>query len=181
MTQLSNHTIWQPQHLENDLVQLIPLRPEHFEALYQVASDPEIWRQHPKKNRYEREVFLRYFEHAIKHRAAFIILDKKTETVIGSSGYYNYDPERPAILIGYTFLACAFWGGTYNKAVKCLLLDHAFQHVENVYFHIGADNIRSRIAIERIGAVRELEFINEEGMREFAYVITKKDWISRKS
>lgn len=44
--------------LENDKVLLIPLKEEDFEELYKVASDAEIWKQHPNKDRYQREVFL---------------------------------------------------------------------------------------------------------------------------
>ena len=47
--------------LENEIVQLIPLRASDFEALYQVAADPLIWEQHPNKNRYQRTVFQNFF------------------------------------------------------------------------------------------------------------------------
>jgi RimJ/RimL family protein N-acetyltransferase len=33
------------------------------------------------------------------------------------------------------------------------MLQHAFRFVENVVFLIGADNLRSRRAVEKIGAV----------------------------
>jgi len=43
--------------LENEEYQLIPLQQGDFESLYAVASDPEVWEQHPNKDRYRREVF----------------------------------------------------------------------------------------------------------------------------
>ena len=46
----------QPE-LENDKYQLIPLSQGDFEALYEVASDPKVWEQHPNKNRFEKDVF----------------------------------------------------------------------------------------------------------------------------
>lgn len=36
--------------------------------------------------------------------------------------------------------------------MKRLLLAHAFQFVDRVIFRIGADNLRSRRAVEKIGA-----------------------------
>ena len=47
--------------LENDFVQLISLEESDFESLYSVASDPEIWEQHPNKDRYKREIFQNFF------------------------------------------------------------------------------------------------------------------------
>ena len=38
--------------------------------------------------------------------------------------------------------------------MKQLMLAHAFQFVENVVFFIGENNIRSRKATEKIGAIK---------------------------
>ena len=37
--------------LENIEVKLLPLQESDFERLYEVASDPLVWAQHPNKNR----------------------------------------------------------------------------------------------------------------------------------
>ena len=47
--------------LVGDLVSARPLHRNDFEALYEVASDPLIWEQHPAKDRWKREVFSRLF------------------------------------------------------------------------------------------------------------------------
>ncbi|RZK52248.1 MAG: N-acetyltransferase, partial [Pedobacter sp.] len=39
--------------LENESVKLVPLDKDDFELLFNVASDPLIWEQHPNKNRYQ--------------------------------------------------------------------------------------------------------------------------------
>lgn len=173
----SKNTNWQPNNLENELIRLIPLRETDFETLYQIASDPLIWEQHPKKNRYKRDIFIRFFEHAISRKSAFLIQEKSTGIVIGSSGYYDYNPLDSSIIIGYTFMARKYWGGTYNKASKKLLLNYAFQHVEKVYFHIGAENTRSQIAIARIGAKKVREFTSVEKGIEYEYLIERKEWL----
>jgi N-acetyltransferase len=42
-------------------------------------------------------------------------------------------------------------GGAYNKEMKRLLLEHAFQFVDRVDFLVGPSNIRSQRAVEKIG------------------------------
>ena len=77
--------------LENETIKLHPLQEEDFERLYAVASDPLVWEQHPNKNRYEREVFQNFFEGAMLSQGAFLILDKVTDEVMGSTRFYDYD------------------------------------------------------------------------------------------
>ncbi|MGL2965547.1 GNAT family N-acetyltransferase [Flavobacterium sp. XGLA_31] len=167
----------QPTALKNDLIALIPLKESDFEELYDVASDPLVWEQHPNKLRYQREVFQNYFEGAILSKGAFLIRDTQTNECIGSSRFYDYDENEKSVLIGYTFIGRKFWGAGYNKALKKLMLDHAFQYVDKVYFHIGAFNIRSQKAIEKIGAVKvdefEVEYYGEESKLNFVYLIRK--------
>jgi RimJ/RimL family protein N-acetyltransferase len=170
---------WHPTHLENNLIKLTPITPDDFETLFEVASDPLIWEQHPTKDRYKREVFQKFFDGAIEGGTAFLIIDKATNKVIGSTRYYDYKAEIPSIAIGYTFLARAFWGGKHNHSAKKLLLDYAFQFVDKVYFHIGAANTRSQIAIGKIGAAKvgEVDFdYYGTKLLHFEYVISKDNW-----
>jgi RimJ/RimL family protein N-acetyltransferase len=168
----------QPNHLENELIKLRPLQEADFEELYLVASDPLIWEQHPNKMRYQRDVFQIYFDGALLSKGAFLILDSKTDEFIGSSRFYDLDEKEKSVLIGYTFIARKFWGIGYNKALKDLMLDYAFQYVNKVYFHIGAYNYRSQKAIEKMGAQKVAEFevayYGEECKLNFSYLIQKR-------
>ena len=164
--------------LENDSVHIIPLKHTDFEELYQVASDPLIWEQHPNKDRYKREVFQNFFDGAMQSGGAFKIIDKQSGKIIGSTRFYDLDMDNKSILIGYTFYGRDYWGSTYNPQVKKLMLDYAFQFLDKVYFHIGAQNIRSQKAIERLGAtkVREIAvaYHGEPEKLNFEYVILKQ-------
>ena len=51
--------------LRGDLVELRPLQLSDYEELYQVASDPLIWEQHPVANRHEERVFREFFRDAL--------------------------------------------------------------------------------------------------------------------
>jgi len=138
-------------HLVGDRIEVRPLRPDDWESLFAVASDPLIWEQHPTSDRYREEVFREFFREALASGGALVVIDRKTQEVIGSSRYFGFDAGE--IEIGWTFLARSYWGGEYNGELKRLMLDHAFRFVESVIFKIGPTNFRSRRAVEKIGGV----------------------------
>ena len=138
--------------LENENVKLVPLNPNDLEELFSVASDPKIWEQHPNKDRYQREVFEKFFQGAMESKGAFKIMDKSSNEVAGSTRFYDYNHKENSIFIGYTFYATKFWGSKLNPQVKKLMLDYIFQFVDKVNFHVGKDNIRSQKAMEKLGA-----------------------------
>jgi RimJ/RimL family protein N-acetyltransferase len=138
--------------LRGHLIELRPLQPQDFAALFQVASDPLIWEQHPEPTRYQRDVFKKFFDGAIESGGAFAVIELKSGRIIGSSRYCDYDPERRVVEVGFTFLARAFWGGLHNREMKSLMLNHAFRFVDRVQFFVGVDNLRSQRALQKIGA-----------------------------
>jgi N-acetyltransferase len=142
----------QPQ-LVGDLIEVRPLRPEDWESLFAIASDALIWEQHPAADRYQEEVFREFFREALESDGALVVIDRKTQEIIGSSRYSGFDAGKREIEIGWTFLARSYWGGEYNGELKRLMLDHAFRFVESVIFKIGSTNFRSRKALEKIGGV----------------------------
>lgn|SRR5262249_2953661 len=141
-------------NLKGELVELRPLRPEDWDALFAVASDPLIWEQHPERDRYEKDVFQVFFREALESGGAFVVIDRSSQQIIGSTRFYGYDPEKSEIEIGWTFLARKYWGGRYNAEMKRLLLNHAFKFVETVMFFVGEKNFRSQKAMEKIGATK---------------------------
>lgn len=173
-----NH--WQPI-LQNELILLRQLKAADFEDLYTVASDPLIWEQHPNKNRWQREVFQNYFNGAIESGGALLVFDQQTNEIAGSTRYYDYNETESSVFIGYTFIARKYWGKQYNPAMKKLMMDHAFQFVDTVLFHIGAENTRSQIAIGRLGAVKRREvtvaYYGEPDRLNYEYEINKIDWL----
>ncbi len=163
--------------LENELLRLRPLMESDYEELYQCASDPLIWELHPNKNRYKREVFEVYFQEAIEGKMAFAVIDLKTNKIIGSTRFYDFKPEQKSIAIGYTFLTRNYWGGLYNKSMKGLLTDFAFQYFDEIILHIGANNFRSQKATEKLGAVKIAEelipFPGDANALNFVYQLKK--------
>lgn len=177
---LKQTTILFQPFLRNELIVAEPLQQTDFELLYKAASDPLIWEQHPNKNRWQLQAFENYFDGAIKSGGAFLVKDAKTNEVIGSSRYSDYDSETNTVSIGYTFFIRSHWGRGYNYALKQLMLDHIFQYVDRVRFYIGAVNKRSQISIERFGAIKtgveETAYYGEPAKLDYVYAITKEQW-----
>src|SRR5437016_2668159 len=105
-------------NLRGELIALRPLAPEDWAQLFAVASDPLIWEQHPARDRYKEDVFRVFFQEALECGGAFVIVDKETGEIIGSSRYHDYDEDKSEIEIGWTFLARKYWGGPYNAELK---------------------------------------------------------------
>ena len=141
---------WQPT-LTSKLLRLRPLVAEDWPALFEAASDPLIWELHPEPLRYQRPVFEKFFEGALASHGALAVEDTATGAVIGSSRYSNHRADLRSVEIGYTFLTRPYWGGTYNRDLKTLMLGHAFTLVDTVWFVVGAGNLRSRGAMTKIG------------------------------
>ena len=138
--------------LEGERLLLRPLRADDWEALFAVASDPEIWAIHPQHDRWQEPVFRAYFADALKQGGALVVIDKASGAIIGGSRMQAYDPaDGGSVEIGWTFLARSHWGGAFNRELKRLMLGHALKFVERVDFRIGEDNLRSRRAMEKIG------------------------------
>ena len=166
--------------LEDAWIRLRPLRATDFESLYAAASDPLIWEQHPNRNRYQREVFETYFKGAMESGGALLILDHPTGQVLGSSRFYDFDETGSTIAIGYTFIARAYWGRGYNRHLKTLMLDHAYRFVDTVLFHVGAQNMRSRMAMQRLGGrligEAAVAYYGEPSNTNVIYEIKRADW-----
>ena len=139
--------------LEGERLYLRPLTEADWPGLWAVASDRELWANHPSHDRWQEPVFRAFFDDALGKGGALAIVDKASGTVIGSSRFQFCDrkEEEGAIEIGWSFLARPYWGLGYNAEFKRLMLEHAFGFVGRVVFHVGADNVISRKAMANIG------------------------------
>jgi len=164
--------------LAGKLVELVPMVKDDYERLYVAASDPEIWEQHPDALRYTPLGFTKFFRKLLATEIPYLIIDQQTRQVIGASSFYEFDTASSTVVIGYTFLTKNYWGGLYNREVKSLLLTHAFQEVDRVYFHVGKNNTRSKRALEKIGATPE-DVLNQAQAEKLVYSISKSTFLNQ--
>jgi N-acetyltransferase len=158
-------------------ITLRPLAPQDFHELFRVASDPLIWHQHPDPARGTPEGFQSFFEGALSSQGCLVAIDTVLRSIIGCSRYTHYAPgER--VSIGYTFLARSHWGGAANAQMKNLMLRHAFMDVPEVLFTVAERNLRSRRAVEKLGAeLVGAEDVPRWGQTHVIYRLTPHLWV----
>ena len=144
--------------LENKNFIIKQLKNIDFNLLYNIGKNKKIWEQHPENDRWKKEKFNNFFDNGIKNEfGIYGIFDKSNNNIIGSTRFYSYNKKENSVKLGFTFLTPEHWGGKTNLQIKTLMLGYAFNYVESVYFDIGKNNIRSRNAIEKIGATLYLD------------------------
>jgi N-acetyltransferase len=153
-------------------VQLRPSVTADLQPLFELGKDPEIWAIHRHKNRGERGKFESFFLSGFSNPlGVYTIIHRWTGEILGTTRYYRFEPEEPAVHIGYTFLGKRFWGTGVNAEVKGLMLNNAFRSVETVYFDVFEENIRSHKAVLKLGA--RLREIRDD---HYIYQVSRAMW-----
>ncbi len=170
--------------LEDATYLMRPMSADDYEAMYQAASDPQIWALHPAKDRWQPDVFRKYFDFLVQSGGTLVLINKSDGAIIGCSRYYPTPDVEDSISIGFTFVTRAYWGGTTNRAMKTMMLDHAFKSYGDVWLHIGVDNLRSQNATLKLGATfmydKEVDLGRAKSVNK-CYRITKDAWIAQKN
>lgn len=174
--------------LENEVVKLKPLELSDTQGLLEAGSYPEIW-SHTSTTIEKREDVNSFVENALKAKNEktefpFVIVDKQSGDIIGSTRFMDIDDKHQRLEIGYTWLTPAYWRTAINTNCKYLLLRYSFEHLhlQRVQIKTDHDNIRSQKAIERIGATKEgilrNHMIRKDGTTRHTviYSITIEEW-----
>lgn len=192
--------------LSGNHIRLEPLERHHVDALLAAsAGDPSLYRWSPIPQTKPEAV--KYVNTAVAWREAgsavpFVIVRAVDGIVVGSSRFWNIErwawpPGHPshgrdvpdACEIGYTWFSPSAVRTGANTEAKLLMLTHAFEvwRVLRVCFHTDVRNVRSRAALERIGAKFEgilrahrmaADFIPRDSCR---YSIIAAEWPGLKS
>ncbi|GAA4351216.1 GNAT family protein [Hymenobacter saemangeumensis] len=176
--------------LENSRARLRPLEASDFAALKPVAFDPELWKYTLTTCHTPMELAA-YLQQALQGREKglrypFVIVDRLTGRIAGSTSYYNSAPDECRMSISYTWVGKEFQRSGLNRACKHLLLNHAFGHLgcERVELETDARNWKSREAMARMGATEEgilrSHRITQGGRRRDTVIfsILKPEWDS---
>lgn len=160
---------YQP-HLAGPNLLLRPLAASDWAGLFAIGGDPAVWVLHPVPDRYTEANFRAYFEDALASGGALVAVARVDGGVMGCSRFSALYAQADEIEIGWTFLGRAWWGGAANAEMKRLMLSHAFRFVPRVIFRIGAHNLRSRRAVEKLGARLTDRRMEVGGARPFTNV-----------
>ncbi len=147
--------------LENKRVLLRPLSMMDLESLLPIALESELWKVGMTEIR-DRQDLEHYIEQALSDRTKglsypFVIVDKDSNQIAGSTRYSEITPQFKRLEIGWTWLSKNTRGSGLNKACKYELLRFAFEELlmNRVEIKTDALNLRSRAAIKKLGATEE--------------------------
>ena len=147
--------------LENELVRLRPVSEADRAGLHEIAMDPAIWRYFVSLIETDTDFELFFdtmlADHSAGHRVVFVIVDKATGRIAGSSSFGNLSGKDLRLEIGWSWLGTAFQGTGINRHAKLALLGHAFDTLlaERVEFKTDKLNAQARRGLLKIGAVEE--------------------------
>jgi RimJ/RimL family protein N-acetyltransferase len=178
----------EPVTLHGRSARLEPLSMDHFEQLWAVGQDRELWKWTPYQIK-TRDEMRTYIQTALDWQTIgtalpFVTIWQATNEVVGSTRFGNIDTGNHRVEIGWTWIARQWQRTPVNTEAKFLMLQHAFEvwHCIRVELKTDSLNERSRTAIQRIGAKEEGIFrhhiITESGrLRDSVYYsIINDEW-----
>jgi len=137
-------------------IQLRPLTLNDVEIFHHCANDDRIWTWMTPNPCTTLAATEQWITDALNadNSVPFVIIDKKTGQMAGSTRYLNIKPADYGLEIGHTFLNPRFWRTHVNTQNKFCLIRHAFEELKaiRVALRTHEQNQRSRNAIGRIGA-----------------------------
>ncbi|RXV67781.1 N-acetyltransferase [Burkholderia stabilis] len=147
--------------LTGERIELRPLDASDRQALLDAAADGQLWNLKVTAVP-SAETVDAYIDTALKGRAAgtvmpFVIVDRASGRVIGSTRFWKIDRTHRKLEIGHTWLSESAQRTRANTEAKWLLLTYAFDtlHCVRVQFTTDELNEKSRAAILRLGAKQE--------------------------
>lgn len=151
----------EPVTLVGTDIRLEPLKMAHVQALFEAARHPEIW-TYMNTQMNNVEDMAAWVEDALTNQAKgidlpFVVFNKKTEEILGSTRFLDISIQNKGLEIGSTWYTPRVWRTSVNTEAKYLLLKHCFETLKTirVQFKTHHLNVASQNAIERIGGVKE--------------------------
>ncbi len=174
--------------LDNDFVKLSLLDLSNYKHLIAVAQQEKLVQYSPS-NIATPEALKEYVQTAVdgyyhKTTIPFIVFDKTKNEYAGCTRFMNIDWKNKVLEIGATWIGREFQGSVLNKNMKFLMLQYAFETLgfEKVEFRIDERNIRSRKAVEKIGAnlegilMKNVYLLDGFKRNTCCYAILKEEW-----
>lgn len=178
--------------LENDRARLSPLKKGDLDLLMPFSvKEPELW-QYSLQSAGGKANMEKYIDYALEkrqkeHSYPFLIWDKRSQQVAGSTRFYDYQKHHKTVQLGYTWMGKSYQGTGLNRFCKQLMLNFAFDnmHMERVEFRADANNAISIKAMKSIGCsvegILRSNCTSPTGRRDSIILsILKEEWFANK-
>jgi RimJ/RimL family protein N-acetyltransferase len=149
---------FKPITLETSLIKLVPMTLKHLDGFRLAGNFEAVWQHMPVNRCKDQETTKAWMEEAINEmkkglQIAFVTIDKKTNSIIGSTRLFRFNKKDRAAEIGHTFITPDYQRSYVNSHAKYLMLKHAFEvlGMARVEICTHENNQQSRRAIARIG------------------------------
>lgn len=179
--------------LETNQILLRPLRQEDYDRFAEITDDKDLW-IYFTNDLSDKDILYKWVESGVqeindKKRLAFSVIDKQTNSLIGSTSIGNISKRDKRVEIGWTWISREFQGKGINDQTKYLLLKYCFDELdfERIEFKTDVLNRPARNALKRIGAVEEgilrsHTLMTHNRRRDTIYYsILKQEWNNIKS
>jgi RimJ/RimL family protein N-acetyltransferase len=177
-----------PVTLTGRFVRLEPLTIEHGDGLAPFAFEPSIWEWMPTRA-LDRAGLDAWIGEALAAERAGSALPFATvllseNRVVGSTRFLNISARDGRMEIGATWIGVPYQRSAVNTEAKLLMLRHAFETLRatRVELKTHSENVKSRRAIERIGAtfegIHRRHMLHNDGSRRDTawYSILDEEW-----
>ncbi len=152
----------EPLTLTGRIVRLEPLSEDHIPALAEVGLEERIWRYMRYGNMESVERMAAWVHELLELQARgtdlpFTVFHLTAGSAVGCTRYLDIETAHRSLEIGGTWYGLDYQGTLVNTECKYLLLKHAFEDLGciRVWFKTDLRNLRSRHALEKLGAVKE--------------------------
>jgi N-acetyltransferase len=175
-------------------VYLKPLSPANKETIRSLAKDERLWEFTKTlmiNDSYDRQ-FDAYFEEAIRlpelGGQALVIHSVADDAILGMTRLFHVELKDKRLEIGHTWYIPSVWGRVHNRECKLLLLQYIFETLKfnRVEFRVAHQNIRSQLAVEKIGGfkegvLRKFTYRNDGSIRHtVVFSIIDDEWPQKK-
>ncbi|MGM9989035.1 MAG: GNAT family N-acetyltransferase [Bacillaceae bacterium] len=147
--------------LSGEHVLLRPMTEEDVQGLFEASKEESIWAYMPMSVRSIDDVN-KMVKDALKKKEAgteypFVIIHKESNKIVGSTRFLDISVLNRNLEIGWTWYNPSVWRTAVNTECKYLLLTYCFETLKCIRVQLKTDerNIRSQVAIQRIGARKE--------------------------
>ena len=179
--------------LETPRVLLRLLQPGDFEALHALAQSKEIWKYFVQELD-DAQTLRNWIADLLQEREQgkrmpFVVIDKDTGEICGSTSYLNISFYDKRLEIGSSWLGKAYLGMGVNKHAKFALLSYAFGVMKMERVEIKTDNLneRAKAALLKVGMIPEgvlrshMQMHSNRRRDTIYFSILKNEWEERRT
>jgi len=175
--------------LETNKVILRPLAEEDYDTILDLArQDEDMWYYFSlnlgDEEQLKKWMTMAFADKKAETRRPFIIVEKNTGLVAGSSSMGNISYYDKRLEIGWSWLGTRFRGTGINRHAKYSMMKYAFDELnfERVEFKTDVENARARKGLQNVGGMEEgilrshMQMWNNRRRTSIYYSVLKNEW-----